>query len=127
MDRRSFIAGGAVLAPVVASPLAAAPIRGALRVLETRIANRDQFPAPLPAPGTRVALVRAHDRAYDPGSIAVHALDGARLGYLPPAQVGVLAAMMDAGFAAFGILTDRGVEVRLEQDTGQARWPDDVA
>lgn len=126
MDRRSFIAAGVVAAPVagLAATGAAAgaatlprpvlPGTEALRVLTTRIVNRDQFPgAQTPPTGTHLQLERRAGR-FDPMRIAVLDPGGRTLGFLPPAQVGVLARLMDAGATAHATSTGpRSCEVWL--------------
>ncbi|MFD1912751.1 HIRAN domain-containing protein [Halodurantibacterium flavum] len=120
MDRRRFIASGVVAAPVLgAGPLYAGSggARGrqdTVALLSTRIVNRDRFSAtPLPQVGTRLAL-RREAGDYDPRRISVLTPEGATIGYLPPVQVGVLAALMDAGASAYATLTARGVDLWLE-------------
>ena len=59
-------------------------------------------------PGAPLRLSRETGRAYDPHSIAVAAVDGRRLGYLPPSHGRILAPLIDAGL----VLEARVVEAR---------------
>ncbi|MCJ8519448.1 hypothetical protein ABID21_002328 [Pseudorhizobium tarimense] len=133
MERRSFLtgAGGALVAlPFAAGSAAAAPdATGGVRVLRSYVANRDQFPqAQAPEPNETLRLERRPDRAYDPTSIAVLRGDGSQLGYLPSASAGLLAALLDQGFAAYAATlprtagSDIPVEVFLNKDLSRVHW-----
>lgn len=121
MDRRAFIAAsaGSALAAAPAA-LAARPAAIPHATIATYVANlRDHgWPHGMPATGTAVRLVRVGDRTFDPLSVAVHAPDGRRLGFLPADHGGVLAPLMDAGlrFRATVAPGTSGSGPRLELD-----------
>lgn len=133
MERRSFLAGaGGALAALPFAAGTAAAARGeagGIGLLRSYVTNLDQFPqAQAPEPNEALRLERRPDRAYDPASIAVLRGDGSQLGYLPSASAGLLAALLDQGFAAYAATlprtagSDIPVEVFLDKDLSRVHW-----
>jgi hypothetical protein len=120
MDRRLFLAGaGGALAtlPLATGASAGGDGNSTLKLLRSYVANRDQFPnSPTPQVGQHLELVRRPDRAFDPLSIAVTTSAGDQLGYLPSASTGMLAALLDGGFKAYGMEGEDGAEGNIIVD-----------
>ncbi len=118
-SRRVFLAlVGAGASGLGGGAAAASP--GDLPLLTTYVAGSDRHAAPEVAgrlrPGDRVSLRREPGNGYDARSVAICALGGAVLGYVPRIHNQPLANLIDAGFA---------VEARVRQ-VGGPQWRPEI-
>ena len=107
MERRSLLGGLALATVAPVGALARPAMPAVLEVLTTHLANADRFEH-RPKVGQRLVLRRDPSRAFDPAAVAVETEEGQRVGYLPPAQAGVLSRLMDHGASASAQLSDTG-------------------